>query len=376
MPGASMDPDDGGRVRAVVMTRDDSSGGWVPLGGAGLSHITVCRSVRPDSSQQDTFLIHGERLHDQAVILECRLESNLVYNKVNPIFHHWKVDNDKFGLTFQSPADAVNFERSIHRAIEEMARGSLTSSTTCQGTADAAEGGSAIHTDSRLPSNSRREVLLTHITVVTRESSSRFGISTPLSDEIGLPQTEASTSHTQVQSRTSREEEELEAINPCKDLLVAKGYEDYRRAAEQGHREGPAEIPLQEPRGAMPLQLKKARESCGPTRCIYCRGVFGARENGRGKCQDAPDPLQRCLHQLSCMWCADSLLYHCMSDAEGNYTEPCSCDTNNPHFCARWVALALLSLVVPCMCCYLPLQACHRCGQCWGCCGGRHKAVG
>lgn len=31
------------RVRAVVMTRDDSSGGWLPLGGSGLSSVTVFR---------------------------------------------------------------------------------------------------------------------------------------------------------------------------------------------------------------------------------------------------------------------------------------------------------------------------------------------
>lgn len=31
------------RVRAQVMTRDDSSGGWVPLGGGGLSNVSVRR---------------------------------------------------------------------------------------------------------------------------------------------------------------------------------------------------------------------------------------------------------------------------------------------------------------------------------------------
>ena len=29
------------RVRAQVMTREDSTGGWVPLGGGGLSHVAV-----------------------------------------------------------------------------------------------------------------------------------------------------------------------------------------------------------------------------------------------------------------------------------------------------------------------------------------------
>jgi hypothetical protein len=36
------------RVRAQVMTRDDSSGGWVPLSGGGLANVSVRR--RPVSS--------------------------------------------------------------------------------------------------------------------------------------------------------------------------------------------------------------------------------------------------------------------------------------------------------------------------------------
>ena len=33
------------RVRAQVMTRDDSSGGWVPLSGGGLANVSVRRRV-------------------------------------------------------------------------------------------------------------------------------------------------------------------------------------------------------------------------------------------------------------------------------------------------------------------------------------------
>lgn len=36
------------RVRAQVMTRDDSSGGWVPLSGGGLANVSVRR--RPIAS--------------------------------------------------------------------------------------------------------------------------------------------------------------------------------------------------------------------------------------------------------------------------------------------------------------------------------------
>lgn len=119
--------------------------------------------------------------------------------------------------------------------------------------------------------------------------------------------------------------------------------------------------------------------SCS-SRCVYCRSVFSVAENGRGRCRDAPDPALHCLRQWTCVWCAESLLYHCMSDSEGEFWEPCSCEDSlggrpHPLCCARWLALLALSLFVPCMCCYLPLRACLRCGERCGCCGGKHKAV-
>lgn len=38
------------RVRAVVMTRDDSSGGWLALGGGGLSCVTVYKVSRTEDN--------------------------------------------------------------------------------------------------------------------------------------------------------------------------------------------------------------------------------------------------------------------------------------------------------------------------------------
>ncbi|XDV42522.1 hypothetical protein PO909_011166 [Leuciscus waleckii] len=106
------------RVRAVVMTRDDSSGGWLPQGAGGLSLVSVLKISRTEA--EDQFLIHGERLKDKSVLLDCCIRRDLVYNKVNPIFHHWRIGNMKFGLTFQSPADARAFDRGIRRAMEDI----------------------------------------------------------------------------------------------------------------------------------------------------------------------------------------------------------------------------------------------------------------
>lgn len=57
------------------------------------------------------------------VILECFLKKDLVYTKATPTFHHWKVDNRKCGLTFQSPADARAFDRGVRKALEDLTEG-------------------------------------------------------------------------------------------------------------------------------------------------------------------------------------------------------------------------------------------------------------
>lgn len=42
------------RVRAQVMTRDDSSGGWVPLSGGGLANVSVRRRATSSSGTGST----------------------------------------------------------------------------------------------------------------------------------------------------------------------------------------------------------------------------------------------------------------------------------------------------------------------------------
>lgn len=123
----------------------------------------------------------------------------------------------------------------------------------------------------------------------------------------------------------------------------------------------------------LPRRVEDSRERL---RCVYCQNMFSPAENGRGRCQEAPDPVQTCIRRVSFMWCADSLLYHCMSDPEGDYSDPCSCDASEERFCLRWLALLGLSLLAPCMCCYAPLRACYHCGVACHCCGGKHKASG
>lgn len=66
------------------------------------------------------------------VILDCPLRKDLVYTIATPTFHHWKVEDRKCGLSFQSPADARAFDRGVRKAIEDLAEGSLCCSVAIQ----------------------------------------------------------------------------------------------------------------------------------------------------------------------------------------------------------------------------------------------------
>ncbi len=55
------------RVKAQVMTRDDSTGGWVPMGGGGMSKVGLHKLASSDADQLHEYLIHGQRIADQSV---------------------------------------------------------------------------------------------------------------------------------------------------------------------------------------------------------------------------------------------------------------------------------------------------------------------
>ncbi|XP_029107377.1 sprouty-related, EVH1 domain-containing protein 2-like isoform X2 [Scleropages formosus] len=353
-------------VKAVVMTRDDSSGGWLAQEGGGLSRVGVCKVLPAELPGHRDFLIHGERLRDRQVLLDCLLKKDLVYTKATPTFHHWKVDDRKCGLTFQSPADARAFDRGVRKAVEDLTDGSTTSSST-------------VHNEAELGDD---DVFM---------PLPRFPRHVTFRDE----------------------DEEIVRINPRERRWLSTGYEDYRHAAAaatardrsvraeegdtyvhfakgechkhdysypygpdcgQGLRKGGDGDCGGGVVGTQPQTLPRKGDG-RRSRCIYCRDMFDPVENGCGRCQDAPDPVRACIRRASCMWCADSLLYHCLSDPEGDYSDPCSCEPGDERFCLRWMALLGLSLLVPCMCCYPPLRACHRAAVACRCCGGKHKAV-
>lgn len=114
-------------------------------------------------------------------------------------------------------------------------------------------------------------------------------------------------------------------------------------------------------------------------RCRHCQEMFTYDANSRGSCEYSPDCVRSAIDTLTCISCAQCMLYHCMSDAEGDFAHH-ACECGGPGGTAdescgrRWLGLTLLSLLVPCLWCYLPLRACHRCAVACGLCGGRHEA--
>ncbi|RMC12421.1 hypothetical protein DUI87_09936 [Hirundo rustica rustica] len=203
------------------------------------------------------------------------------------------------------------------------------------------------------------------------------------------------------------DDEEIVRINPREKIWMT-GYKDYRHAPARGKSFDPdnmdsyvrfakseaskheytypyidnSDFDLGEDTKVaviktQPVKFKpRWKEDDERSQCVYCRDMVNHEENKWGQCQDAPDRVKTWIHRVSCMWCADTMLYHCMSDPEGDYTDPCSCDTSDEIFCLRWMAVIALSFVAPCMCCYLPLRACYHCGVMCRCCGGKHKAAG
>ncbi|XP_061685395.1 sprouty-related, EVH1 domain-containing protein 2 [Syngnathoides biaculeatus] len=399
------------RVKALVMTRDDSSGGWLPQDG-GLSRVGVCRLTPGGPAGRSSFLIHAERLRDRQVILECSLKKDLVYTKATPTFHHWRVDNRKCGLTFQSPTDARAFDRGVRKALEDLTEGSTTSSSTLHNEAELGDDDVfTTATDSSSNSSQRKEpvslsfcehrrhprCILGHLNE-RHQPSDQYFYDRYFADRCFLEQA------VQVFPRhvSFHLEEEVVQITPRERAWLTRNG-DYRHATATRETLSPFSTPDAYVHDAPKLdygypyplgksasrgdpapvrvavtaqpQLKRGHKDGERLRCVYCQDLFQRKDNRRGRCQEAPDPIQTCIRRVSFLWCADSLLYHCMSDPEGDYSDACSCEAGDERFCLRWSALLALSLLVPCMCCYLPLTAMHRCGVACRCCGGRHRAA-
>uniref|UniRef100_A0A4W3H030 Sprouty RTK signaling antagonist 3 n=1 Tax=Callorhinchus milii TaxID=7868 RepID=A0A4W3H030_CALMI len=104
-------------------------------------------------------------------------------------------------------------------------------------------------------------------------------------------------------------------------------------------------------------------EGCGKCKCHECTAPRTLPScwlcNQRCLCS-----LQSAVEYGTCLCCIEGLFYHCSTDDEDNCADnPCSCA--QAHCCARWTAMGFISVLLPCLWCYLPAKGCLR--ACQGC---------
>ncbi|CRK90353.1 CLUMA_CG004025, isoform A [Clunio marinus] len=78
------------------------------------------------------------------------------------------------------------------------------------------------------------------------------------------------------------------------------------------------------------------------------------------------------IDSASCLCCVKALFYHCSKDHETDFESPTIRCAENPCSCvpykraSRWGCLSVLSLLLPCLCCYWPMRGCvSLCASCY-----------
>lgn len=108
--------------------------------------------------------------------------------------------------------------------------------------------------------------------------------------------------------------------------------------------------------------------------CMYCCELFDP-DNGHSKCRDAPDRVMDWIKIASCAPVADTVMYLCFSDSEGDYEPACTCSKLTHDSLRKWAIVVLMSFCLPCLCCFWPLVGCRRCAMSCGYCIPRHRAT-
>ncbi|XP_043191876.1 sprouty-related, EVH1 domain-containing protein 1-like isoform X1 [Amphibalanus amphitrite] len=410
--------EDGGSlvlVQAQVMMRDDSMGGWLPMGGWGLSKVSVRKRhpryehVNADHPKTE-YIIFGKRINDGVSVLNCTIKKDFVYHKVMPTFHHWKTGEKKFGLTFQTAADARAFDRGVRQAVQDLLDGLSDSDSSplyvtpppphdrpppppppLHGRPPPPPPPSVTRPDlgdndvfmtlelpvDRYDSRSSSDSSVSRQTAASPQSAllhrMAFGPTAaaavpaagggggsapptgPLSDE------SAASEYPYVQFARDRPSKHEYSYPAMEDLVKQK--ELLKRNAETMHLTQPP----------LPKSGKRRVETRRPLprRCRHCQEPYDEESNGRGQCEYAPDPVRSCLEAVTCLPAAQCMLYHCCADSEGDFgSGPCACAPREERCARRWLGLTLLSALLPCLCCYPLVAGCYRlCRRCHACGG-------
>ncbi|XP_065369634.1 sprouty-related, EVH1 domain-containing protein 1 [Calliphora vicina] len=421
-------------VRAQVMTRDESTEGWLPLAGGGLANVSIRKRARlsPGATGHE-YIIYGQRISDQSVILSCVINRDLKYYKVMPTFHHWRAGKQRNGLTFQTAADARAFDKGILRAYNELIDGMAKAnpSIICPPlTKYDSVGEDDVFMTLDLPCESIDNKQKGHSSpegsenshVSLKDRGERFNDDKKdkeiakihyISGENSCMQTpppgNVNTTNTISNNTTTSTEATPAAIAPSENYsyVTLTAVHDYNYPVV----DQPVAAQVLSARCDSITTLKKlnaieAASHClvsqsSPisggiikdpdidilkqklqkptqsnqqlTRCRYCHELYADDCNHKGACEFAPDCFRSGLECISGIGCARCMVYHFMSDSDGETPQhPCEC-VNEDGCTKRWIGLTLLSLLVPCLWCYPPLRVCHLIGISCGLCGGKHK---
>uniref|UniRef100_A0A453Z092 WH1 domain-containing protein n=1 Tax=Anopheles gambiae TaxID=7165 RepID=A0A453Z092_ANOGA len=365
------------RVRAQVMARDESTEGWLPLQGGGLANVSIRKRARlpPDGGGHE-YIIYGQRISDQTVILSCVINRDLQYFKVMPTFHHWRAGKQRNGLTFQTAADARAFDKGIIRAYDDLIDVgeddvfmTLDLPIEPSESRSNSEGSGSHQSVDKQSQQQQQQQQQSSIQYISGDKPSPLISSSKPGDEKVTPLVPGDNySYVQITDVHDYNYPVIEEP-PIGGSLIG-GRRDStsslkkRNALDAAANAGATSVPPIMKEGT----LIKTR-----LRCRYCQEFYNDEWNHKGSCDYAPDCVRTAIENVSGMPCARCMLYHCMKDSEGETaSHPCLC-TGESGCTKRWIGLTLLSLLVPCLWCYPPLRACHWIGVHCRLCGGKHK---
>lgn len=105
-------------------------------------------------------------------------------------------------------------------------------------------------------------------------------------------------------------------------------------------------------------------ERCGKCKCGDCTAPRSLPSclacNGQCLCS-----AESALEHGTCMCLVKGIFYHCSNDDEGDSCADHPCSLSHSHCCSRFLCMGLMSVLFPCLLCYLPvkgcLKACQRC---------------
>lgn len=109
---------------------------------------------------------------------------------------------------------------------------------------------------------------------------------------------------------------------------------------------------------------------CGRCRCRKCAEQQELPRRWVGKRECSVESAVDC---CTCMCCARAVFYHCVPTEDADCSDDPCAGRDRPRCFARWAALGLLSVCLPCLCFYWPMRCLVRaCTSCYNDCCRAH----